>query len=55
MLQDTDEMVASCVFYIKVGMYNQLEQTKVCVLTVTKIGIVRQIVKHDTICVLTFM
>ena len=35
MLQDEDHMEASCVFHVKVGMFVQLEQGKICVLTVT--------------------
>jgi len=37
MLHDMDNMVASCIVYVKVGMFDQLEQTKVCILTVSKI------------------
>ena len=40
MLQDMDHMEASCVFYVKVGTLDQREQSKFCVLTVTKLGIV---------------
>jgi len=36
MLQGMDHMEASCVFYVKVGTLDQLEQSKFCVLTVTK-------------------
>jgi len=39
-LQDMDHMEASCVFYVKVGTLDQREQSKFCVLTVTKLGIV---------------
>ena len=40
MLQGKDHMEACCVFYIKVGMFDQLEQIKICILTVTSLGIV---------------
>jgi len=49
MLQNMDIVEADCVFYIKVGMLNQLEQSKICVLTVTEIGTVMLTVKHDLI------
>jgi len=39
MLQDMDDMEASCIFYVKVGTFDQLEQSKISVLTVTKLGI----------------
>lgn len=35
MLQDTDHMEACCIIYIQVAMWDQLEQNKICVLTVT--------------------
>jgi len=40
MLQDMDHMGASCVFYVKVGRFHQLEQSKISVLTVTSLEIV---------------
>jgi len=40
MLQDMDHMEASCIFYVKVCTLDQLEQSKFCVLTVNKLGIV---------------
>ena len=48
MLQDMDHMEASCVFYVKVGTLDQLEQSKFCVLTVTKFGIVMLTAHHDS-------
>jgi len=47
MLQDMDNIEASCVFYVKVGAFNHLEQSKFCLLTVNKMGIVRLTIKHD--------
>jgi len=40
MLQDMDHMEACCVFYGKVGRFDQLEQSKISVLTFTSLGIV---------------
>jgi len=40
MLQDVDHMEASCAFYVKVGTFDQLEYSKICLLTVTSLGIV---------------
>ena len=50
-----DNMEASCVFYVKVGTFNQFEQSKICILTVNKMGIVRLTVQHDMIFSLSFM
>jgi len=47
MLQDMDNMEGSCVFYVKITTFDQLEQSRVCVLMMTKIGIVKLIVQHD--------
>jgi len=32
---------------VKVGMFDQIEQSKICVLTVTILGIVRLTLQHD--------
>jgi len=55
MLQGMDHMEASCVFYVKVGTLDQLEQSKFCVLTVTKFGIVMLTVQIDSIFSVSFM
>ena len=47
MLQDMDHREASCIFDVKVGTLNQLEQSKICVLTVTTLGIAMLTVDHD--------
>jgi len=47
MLQDMDHMEASRVFYVKVRTFDQLEPSKICVLTVISVGIVTLIVRHD--------
>jgi hypothetical protein len=49
MLQEMDHMEASCVFYVKVGRFDQFEQSKVSVLTVTSLGIVMITVPYDLI------
>jgi len=37
MLQDMDHMEASCAFYVKVGKFDQFEQSKISILTVTSL------------------
>jgi len=54
-LQGMDNVEASCIFYVKIGKFNQYEQSKICLLTVNKIQIVRLTVKHDLIVSLHFM
>jgi len=49
MLQDVDQMEASCVFYVKVGKFDQLEQSKISVLTVTSLGIAMLTIQDDFI------
>ena len=44
-----DHMVASCVFYVKVGKFDQFEQSKISVLTVTSLRIVMLTVHYDLI------
>jgi len=55
MLQDMDHMEASCVFYVKIGTLDQLEQSKFCVLTITSLGIVMITVQDDSIFSVSFM
>jgi len=55
MLQVMDYMEASCVFYVKVGTFTHLEQSKICLLTVNKSGIVTLPVQHDMIVSVIFM
>jgi len=47
MLHGRDHMEASCVFYVRVGRFNQFEQSKISVLTVTSLGIVMLMVHDD--------
>jgi len=49
MLLVMDNMEASCIFYVKVGMFAHLEQSKISLLTVNKSGIVTLTVEHDMI------
>ena len=55
MLQNMDNMEARCVFDVKVGTLDQLEQSKMCVLTDNKMGIFILTVQHDLIFNVSFM
>jgi len=55
MLQDMDNMEASCVFYVKVGTFTHLEQSKISLLTVNESGIVTLTIQHDMIVSVIFM
>jgi len=55
MLQVMDNMEASCVFYVKVGTFTHLEQSKISLLTVNESGIVMLTVQHDMIVSVIFM
>jgi len=48
-LQVIDTMEASYVLYVKVGMITRLEQSKIFLLTINQMGIVRLTVQHDLI------
>jgi hypothetical protein len=50
-----DNMEARCVFYVKVGMCNHLEQSKISLLTVKKSGIEMLTVRHDKFVIVIFM
>jgi hypothetical protein len=49
MLDVIDNMEASCVFYVKVGMFTHLEQRNISLMTVNKSGIVTLTIQHDMI------
>ena len=49
MLQEMDHMEASCVLNVKVGRFDQFEQSKFSVLTVTSLRIVMLTVHNDMI------
>ena len=55
MLQNMDNMEASCVFHVKVSMFTDLEESNTSLLTVNKSGIVRLTVQHDMIVSISFM
>ena len=44
-----DNIEASCVFYVEVGMFTHLEQSKIFLLNVEKSGILTLTVQHDRI------
>jgi len=50
-----DHMESSCVFYVKVCTFDQLEQSKICVLTVISFGIVTFTVHPDMIVSVCFV
>jgi len=47
MLQDIDNMEASCVFYVKVNTFTHLKHSKTSLLTVNETEIVSLTVQHD--------
>jgi len=55
MLQDMDHKEASCIFYVKVGTLDQLEKSKFCILTITKLGIFMLTVQDESIFSDSFM
>jgi len=55
MLQDMDNMEASCVFYVKVGTFTHPEQSKISLLTVNISGLVGLTVHYNIIGCISFM
>jgi hypothetical protein len=55
MMQVMDNMEASCVFYVKVGTFTHLEQSKISLLIINISGIVMLIIQHDMIVSVIFM
>jgi len=49
MLQDMEHMQVSSIMNVKVGMLDQLEPTRFCVLTSNDVGLFIITVQHDTI------
>jgi hypothetical protein len=49
-----DNMEASCIFYIKVGMFTHLERSKIF-LADNKMGMVWPTAPHDLIATISFM
>jgi len=54
-LQDMDHMEASFIFNVKVGWFDQLLQSKICVLTFTSLGIVILTAHHDLMVSMWFI
>ena len=46
-LYDIDHIEASCIFYVEVGTLNGLEQNKICIMTITALGIAMLTVQDD--------
>lgn len=55
MLEDMDCTGACHVFYVMVGTLDQLDQSKISILTVTLLGIAILTVQHDLIFSMCFM
>ena len=55
MLHDMDNMEARCCFYVKVGTFTHLEQSKMSLFTVNQTGIDRLTVQHDLTVSIRFM
>jgi hypothetical protein len=55
MLQDMDHLEASCVIDVKVGTHDQLEQSQICVLTETTLGIAMLTAQHYIIFSIYFL
>jgi hypothetical protein len=47
--------MASYVIYTKVGMFNQVEQNKLCIVTVSTVGIAILTILYDFIVSVSFM
>jgi len=54
-LQDMDYLESSCVIYIQVRRYDQFEQDKVSILTVTSLRIVKLTLHYDLMASMWFM
>jgi hypothetical protein len=55
MLQEMDHREAGCVFYVKVGRFDQFKRSEISVLTVTSLGIVMVILHYDLRVSVRFM
>ena len=55
MLQVLDNMEASRIFYVNVGTFTHLEQSKIFLLAVKMSGMVMHTVQHDLIVSVIFM
>lgn len=50
-----DSMEASYVIYVNVGTFNQREQHKICIITVSSVGIAILSVQHYMMLMISFM
>jgi len=55
MFRDIDHMQASSIVYVKVGTFDEIEQSRICILTVTTTGIVMLTALHHLILSICFM
>jgi len=55
MLPDMDNIGASCVWYVKVGTLNRLEQSKISVLTINTLRIAMLTIHHGMIFSMCFI
>jgi len=55
MLDDMDHMEARWVFHVKVGMFDQLEQSKICILTIITLGLLMPTIQHELVFSVCFM
>jgi hypothetical protein len=55
MMQDMDNMEASCVFYVEVSTFTHLAKRKTTLVTVNQSGMVWLIVRHDLIVDVSFL
>jgi hypothetical protein len=49
MLEDIDLIEASCLFYVKIDIINQLKQSEIGFLTITLMGIIMLAILHHLI------
>jgi len=54
-MQGMDDSEASCIFYVKDGMFDQQALSRICILTVTKSGIVMLTIQYDLVFSVCFM
>jgi hypothetical protein len=55
MFRDVNRMEASSMVYVKFGTFDEVEQSRICVLTVTTMGIVMLTALHHLILSICFM
>jgi hypothetical protein len=55
MLHDMDQMEASCIIYVNLGVLNHLEHSQSWLVTINETGFVRLIIQYDFIVCFSFM